>query len=190
MRIQFIFPNLACGGAANDARALEVILRQGITHAINLTTRCDEMLYRNSDLKDKYDLEVLHLHFPDDRKPKPFSIWHTLVEYASTVLSSSGNKLFVHCAAGNARSPSVCYAIVRAFYGYSEKGAELVILKHYRELLWLRDSDFPKDRDVHYKSDIERYLKWRWRDIPDTEEEDTGGFQFGKDREELEEHPI
>lgn len=76
MRIQFVFPNLACGGAVGTEDALVQVLNRGITHKgkhscfqlLDLDHRCEAekiealMIEALMEAQDFPGAEVLHYH--------------------------------------------------------------------------------------------------------------------------------
>ena len=133
MRFRFVFPNLACGEMMKTPEEMDFVLSRGITHIINLQIGCNAPMWYFSNLREKYpDVEFLHLYFSDDEKGKArWIIWNTILSYAGSVLSCVGNKLYVHCALGESRSPAILYLILRVMWLYSAKKAKEVLKKKY-----------------------------------------------------------
>lgn len=59
------------------------------------------------------DVPYLRLAWPDDGQPKPAEYWAAGIAFGCNALLS-GRRVYVHCALGNSRSPSMAYAILRA----------------------------------------------------------------------------
>lgn len=120
MRIQFVFPNLACGGAVGTEDALVQVLNRGITHILDLDHRCEAekiealMIEALMEAQDFPGAEVLHYHIPDDGTPRPKRFWSVCIPWALDVLAEPDSKLFIHCAAGRSRSVSLLYGVIRA----------------------------------------------------------------------------
>lgn len=59
------------------------------------------------------DVPYVNAGTPDDGAPKPLEFWTTCIAFAFAVLRDKHRRLYVHCAAGASRAPSVTYAILR-----------------------------------------------------------------------------
>lgn len=134
---------------------MDKILSQGITHIMNLQIGCDTQAWYFSEMRTKYpDIEFLHLYFVDDRAEKPAWIWDTLLAYAKAVLKDPRNKIYLHCALGESRSPATVYLILRVLFGKSESGASESLKKNYFNPLRIDEEKY-KD----YIAGIETYIK-------------------------------
>jgi len=97
----------------------------GFNHIINTQIEFDD----NILLKDfPYKIEYLHLPVFDDHKEKSVEWYGSAIDFALTALSKPNNKVYVHCAAGRARSTTAVYAILRA-QGFDSSMAEDRILR-------------------------------------------------------------
>lgn len=155
MRIQFITEQIALGGAIGSAENLELIMDKGISHVLNLDRRCDIALVNKERLHNN-GIEILHYYKHDDGKPKGAIYWSVCVEFVLRALSLPKSKVFIHCAAGQNRSVSVFYAVMRRL-GHSADSIIDMIKRNYTEPLRKRDSDFNEGR-VRYKEDIDLWL--------------------------------
>jgi hypothetical protein len=95
------------GGSINDAADWAHIRDDfGIGAVLSLEIE-------RSDEGKGLDVPYLRLGMPDDGGPKPLEYWAAGIAFAHGVLRESGRRLYVHCALGNSRSPSMAYAILR-----------------------------------------------------------------------------
>jgi len=147
LRIGFILPNLAIGGAINDCSAMDKCTVKGITHIINLDKECVSV----------DTIPTLHYYMHDDGLPKPDSYYISAVLFALEALKIKDAKLFVHCAAGRNRSVSITYAILRALE-YSPQSAKELIKKNYIEPMEKRDTNFDRPKGIRYEQDVEKII--------------------------------
>lgn len=64
--------------------------------------------------KDEAKIEnYIELPFPDDGGSIPSKVIHDTLDWAKEHLSREGTILYVHCALGGSRGPSMSYAICR-----------------------------------------------------------------------------
>lgn len=112
-------------GSAPENRAdAERLARLGVTHVLDVRMPQDlgvdttgaPGLYRG------LGITYHRTPMPDDGSQKPPATYFDAVSFAREALGNVGTRLYVHCAAGMFRSPSVVYAILRAM-GYSQTDA-------------------------------------------------------------------
>lgn len=130
------------GGIWNDVKMTELI-RQGVTHIINMQLEFDDR-----PLAEPYGVEVLWNAVDDDFEPKPAFIFERGVDFALTALDEPGTKIFVHCAAGIHRAPMMTLAVLGAM-GWEMQDAMKLIQSRRPVVDWA---------DVYVKS-VEAFLK-------------------------------
>ena len=133
MRIAQVTDRLYCGGAVNDASALESVKKFGITHILNLDSKCHGVK----------EIETMHYYLDDDGEHKPDRYYDICIRYGVMVLRESENKLFVHCAAGRNRSASICYGIL-CCRGPHEEAERLV--KEYFDTISKKDKNWERPK--------------------------------------------
>lgn len=100
------------GGSVNDAVDWAHIRDDfGIGAVLSLEIERD-------DAGKGLDVPYLRLGMPDDGGPKPVEYWVAGVAFACGALRD-GRRIYVHCALGNSRSPSMAYAILRCAFKLS-----------------------------------------------------------------------
>lgn len=154
MRFKFIFPNLACGEMMKTPQEMDYVLSKGITHILNVQIGCDAQLWYFSELRKKYpNTEFLHLYFSDDKQSKPRWVWDTILTYIHSVLGlHPNNKVYVHCALGESRSPAVIYLLLRQVWFMSQKEAKEALRKKYFKPLGI------ESKYEDYVEGIENYI--------------------------------
>lgn len=115
--ISWVLPRLAVGSAPEDAADARRLASLGVTDVLDVrlkpmdfavdTTRADA-IYAGTGIR--YHSTPMR----DNGVQKTPAQYADAVTFARDVLAERGTKLFVHCAAGQYRSPSVIYAILRA----------------------------------------------------------------------------
>jgi protein tyrosine phosphatase (PTP) superfamily phosphohydrolase (DUF442 family) len=123
MDLSWITDRIAVGGGIwNDDNMAELV-RQGVTHIINMQIEFDDR-----PLAVKYPVTVLNNPTDDDFQPKPPQLFQTGVEFALEALEDPEARIYIHCAAGVHRAPMMTLAILRVL-GWSLEDAKDVILK-------------------------------------------------------------
>jgi len=121
MDITWITDRIAVGGGIwTDEKMIEVV-RQGITHIIDMQIEFDD-----TKLAEPYGVQVLWNPVDDDFQPKPSEVFQRGVEFALDALEEPQTKLFIHCAAGVHRAPMMGLAVLRAL-GFSLQDAKQLI---------------------------------------------------------------
>jgi protein tyrosine phosphatase (PTP) superfamily phosphohydrolase (DUF442 family) len=123
MDMTWITDRVAVGGGIwNDDNMAELV-RQGVTHIINMQIEFDDR-----PLAVKYPVTVLNNPTDDDFQPKPPQLFQTGVEFALEALEDPDARIYIHCAAGVHRAPMMTLAVLRVL-GWSLEDAKDVILK-------------------------------------------------------------
>lgn len=122
--IGWILPRLAVGSAPEneaDARRLQSL---GVTHVLDVRLPMDLGVNTTGAPALYAPLGIRYHRTPmvDDGSQKPPATYVDAVSFIARALARPGTKVFVHCAAGMYRSPSVVYAALRAM-GYSADDA-------------------------------------------------------------------
>lgn len=135
---------------------MDFVLSKGITHVLNVQIGCDTQLWYFSDMRGKYpDVEFLHLYFSDDKQEKPSWIWNTILSFVNSVIPNLDNKVYVHCAMGESRSPAVVYLLLRTIWRLSDKEAKKKLTEDYFKPLKI------EEKYHNYIEGIENYIKTR-----------------------------
>ena len=121
MDLTWITDRVAVGGGIwTDEKMIEVV-RQGITHIIDMQIEFDD-----TKLAEPYGVQVLWNPVDDDFQPKPSEVFQRGVEFALDALEEPQTKLFIRCAAGVHRAPMMGLAVLRAL-GFSLQDAKQLI---------------------------------------------------------------
>lgn len=143
MDLTWITDRIAVGGGIWNASNMAEIAALGITHIINMQIEFDER-----SLATPHNIEVLWNPVDDDFLPKPRDVFERGVRFAQDALTNSGSRLYVHCAAGVHRGPTMALAILCA-QGYDLEEAKRLIQEKRYVVDWA---------EVYVKS-VEDFLK-------------------------------
>lgn len=105
--LTWVTDRIAVGGAIWDEQGMIEVAGAGITHVINMQAEFDE-----TRLGQMYFLTVLWNPTDDDFEPKPASLFHCGVEFARDALRDESAKVYIHCAAGVHRAPTMTLAVL------------------------------------------------------------------------------
>jgi len=96
---------ILCGGSIVSPADYEHLRRDlGVTGVMNFC----------NTTKDDADIEhYIELPFPDNGDRIPSKIIHDALNWARDYLARDGTVLYVHCALGGSRGPSMSYAVCR-----------------------------------------------------------------------------
>jgi hypothetical protein len=126
MDFNFVTSRLAVGGAVGDASGVAQLITAGVTDIIDCQLEFDDHVLLGSIL----NVSVLWVGVNDDGQPKPVSWFQQGITTGLAALDKPGHILYVHCAAGINRGPSMAYSILRA-WGFSGDAA-MTLLKAAR----------------------------------------------------------
>jgi len=143
MDMSWVTDRISLGGGIWNARNMEELIRQGITHVIDMQIEFDD-----TALAEPYGIDVLWNATDDDFLLKPPELFERGVEFAQEALHDSEGKLYIHCAAGVHRAPMMTLAVLCAM-GW-EMEAAMVLIETRRPVV-----DFA---DVYVES-VRRYLE-------------------------------
>jgi dual specificity phosphatase 3 len=130
---------LYTGGSIVNKKDVKTLKVFGITHILN-------GMYSNNEkaLIESVCRDIVYKWNPtdDDAKPKSTEWFKIAIDFGVKVISNPGFILYVHCAAGVNRGPSMLYAIMRAL-GYSVQDAVLQIKRSRKcaEIAYLYDAE-------------------------------------------------
>jgi hypothetical protein len=146
----WVHDRILCGGSIVSPYDYTHLKRDfGVTGVMNFCT----------DRRDDAEIECgVELPFPDNGNSIPPKIIHDALDWAQAHLARAGTILYVHCALGGSRGPSMAYAIARGVLKMtSEEVFEAIQVGHPVFIGW-KDTWHPKQ----YISDIEKALPdWR-----------------------------
>ena len=117
MDMTWITDRIAVGGGIWTDEGMIEIVRQGVTHVINMQIEFDD-----TKLAEPYGVKVLWNAADDDFQPKPPELFQRGVDFALAALEDPEAKVYIHCAAGVHRAPMMTLAIMRAM-GWSLQDA-------------------------------------------------------------------
>lgn len=143
MDLTWITDRIAVGGGIWNAANMAELAALGVTHIVNMQIEFDERA-----LAAPHNIEVLWNPVDDDFLPKPPDVFQRGVRFAQDALSSNGSRLYVHCAAGVHRGPTMALAILCA-QGYDIEEAKRLIQEKRYVVDWA---------EVYVKS-VEDFLK-------------------------------
>lgn len=105
MKVFFVNPRLAFGGAIKTPRHADTVRALGITHIVNLRRSTNDHIGQFPNL---------WLRFKDDYKPRPSWFYRRALKFFAKAMGQPQTKIFVMCHAGLHRSPSLAYFLLRA----------------------------------------------------------------------------
>lgn len=143
MDLTWITDRIAVGGGIWNAANMAELAALGVTHIVNMQIEFDERA-----LAAPHNIEVLWNPVDDDFLPKPPDVFQRGVRFAQDALASNGSRLYVHCAAGVHRGPTMALAILCA-QGYDIEAAKRLIQEKRYVVDWA---------EVYVKS-VEDFLK-------------------------------
>jgi protein-tyrosine phosphatase len=121
MDMTWITDRLAVGGGIWTPQEMLEVVRQGVTHIIDMQIEFDD-----TPLAEPHGVKVLWNPVDDDFQPKPPQVFHRGVDFAIAALDEPDSKVYIHCAAGVHRAPMMALAVMRAL-GHSLEDAMGII---------------------------------------------------------------
>jgi len=119
--LSWIMPRLAVGSAPENVSDARRLASLGVTDVLDVRLKPMDFAVDTTNADAIYAGTGIRYHntpMRDNGAQKTPAQYADAVTFARDVLAKRGTKLFVHCAAGQYRSPGVIYAILRAL-GYS-----------------------------------------------------------------------
>ena len=107
MDITWLTDRIAVGGGIWSSENMELVVRAGITHVIDMQIEFDD-----TPLGVEHGVLVLWNPTDDDFTMKPQELFQRGVEFAEAALDEAGTKVFIHCAAGVHRAPMMALALL------------------------------------------------------------------------------
>ena len=107
MDMTWLTDRIAVGGGIWREENMIEVSRLGITHIINM-----QMEFDDTALAEPYGVEVLWNATDDDFEPKHAALFERGVSFATKALMQTGNKVYIHCAAGVHRAPMMALALL------------------------------------------------------------------------------
>lgn len=127
MDLTFITDRIAVGGGIWNPQNMAELAGLGITHIVNMQVEFDERA-----LAEPHAIQVLWNPIDDDFQPKPPEVFQRGVRFALDALGADPlSKLYVHCAAGVHRGPTMALAILCAQGWDIEKAMRHIQAKRY-----------------------------------------------------------
>jgi Dual specificity phosphatase, catalytic domain len=128
MDVTWLTERLAVGGGIWNDQNMADLVRQGVTHIVNMQIEFDDR-----PLARRYPVTVLHNPTDDDFQPKPPKLFKRAVEFALAALNDGDNdsKVFIHCAAGVHRAPMMALAVMRVMGWSLAEARELIQKRRY-----------------------------------------------------------
>src|SRR6266481_6818041 len=121
MHISWITPQLAIGGAIWTEERMIALVREGVTHILNMQFEFDDR-----PLARAYDVPVCWCAIDDDYLPNPPHVLMPGLDFALNALADPATKLYIHCAAGIHRAPMMTLAVLGAM-GWDLEAAMIMI---------------------------------------------------------------
>jgi protein-tyrosine phosphatase len=109
MDLTWVTDQLAVGGGIWHERNMIEVVREGVTHIIDMQIEFDD-----TELAYPYGVKVLWNPTDDDFRPKSGELLRCGVEFALDALEDPGARVFIHCAAGVHRAPMMALAVLCA----------------------------------------------------------------------------
>ena len=116
----FVTERLATGAAIASTADVTQLMVAGITHVIDCREEFNDAPLLAPNFAYLWDGTF------DDGLPKPPTWFKPGIDFALSALDQPKNKVYIHCAAGINRGPSMTYAVLLAF-GIDAKTAEAMI---------------------------------------------------------------
>ncbi len=139
----WVTDRIAVGGGIWNEDNMAELVRMGVTHVINMQIEFDDR-----PLAEGHPVQVLHNPTDDDFLPKPPQLFQNGVDFALEALDEPKAKVYIHCAAGVHRAPTMTLALFRVL-GWQLEDAKYHIQKLRYVVDWA---------DV-YVASVENFMK-------------------------------
>lgn len=126
MDMTWVTDRIAVGGGIWNDENMAELVKRGVTHIIDMQIEFDDR-----PLAEQYPVKVLFNPTDDDFMPKPPQLFQTGVEFALEALEEPDSKVYVHCAAGVHRAPTMTLAILRVLGWPLQKAKDLIQERRY-----------------------------------------------------------
>jgi protein-tyrosine phosphatase len=126
MDMTWVTDRIAVGGGIwNDDNMTELV-RMGVTHIINMQIEFDDR-----QLAHGHPVSVLHNPTEDDFQVKPPQLFQQGVDFALEALDGQTSKVYIHCAAGVHRAPTMTLALMRVLGWPLDDAKDLIQKRRY-----------------------------------------------------------
>jgi hypothetical protein len=105
----FVTVRLATGAAISSEDDVQQLKNAGITHVVDCREEFNDAPLLGPNFAYLWDGTT------DDGQTKPPTWFKPGIDFALMALAQPINKVYIHCAAGVNRGPSMTYAVLRAF---------------------------------------------------------------------------
>ncbi len=143
MDMSWITERIAVGGGIWAADRMAEVHRAGITHVIDMQIEFDD-----TEIARPFGIEVLWNPIDDDFQPKPPEVFRRGVEFGLEALKKDNTKIYIHCAAGVHRAPTMALALLRA------QGHDLETAKRM-----IQSQRYVADLADVYVNSVERFIE-------------------------------
>jgi protein-tyrosine phosphatase len=143
MDLTWVTDRIAVGGGIWNDENMGELIRMGVTHIINMQIEFDDRSLANG-----LPVSVLHNPTDDDFQIKPPELFQRGVDFALQALDDPESRIFIHCAAGVHRGPTMTLAVLRAL-GWPLADAKALIQQRRYVVDWA---------DCYVKS-VEEFMK-------------------------------
>lgn len=128
MDITWVTDRIAVGGGIWTEQNMAALVRQGVTHVINMQIEFDDR-----PLAEPYPVTIFHNPTDDDFQRKPPELFQGAIEFAVQAINGAEpeNKVFIHCAAGVHRAPMMTLALLRVLGWSLDDAKELIQKRRY-----------------------------------------------------------
>ena len=126
MDMTWVTDQIAVGGGIWNDDNMEELVKRGVTHIIDMQIEFDDR-----PLAEPYPVKVLFNPTDDDFLPKPPRLFQAGVDFALEALEDTGNKVYIHCAAGVHRAPMMTLAILRVLGWPLDKAKAVIQERRY-----------------------------------------------------------
>jgi dual specificity phosphatase 3 len=109
-------------GAAIAATDVEALVAQGISHIVDCQAETDDTKIFIAHPA----VNVLWDGVPDDGQPKPPDWFDRGIQFTLDALAKPRTKIYLHCAAGINRGPSMCAGVLMALGWASDEAASMI----------------------------------------------------------------
>jgi protein-tyrosine phosphatase len=107
MDLTWVSERVALGGGIWNARNMEELVQEGVTHVLNMQIEFDDR-----PLAEPLGVQVLWNPTDDDFLPKPPELLKRGVDFVLQALEDPKARIYIHCAAGVHRAPMMTLAVL------------------------------------------------------------------------------
>lgn len=126
MDMTWVTDRIAVGGGIWNDENMRELVDHGVTHIIDMQIEFDDR-----PLAEPYPVKVLFNPTDDDFMPKPPQLFQAGVDFALEALEEADTKVYIHCAAGVHRAPTMTLAILRVMGWPLDKAKDHIQERRY-----------------------------------------------------------